>query len=165
MDRRSLTSQNQNRDDTNTHVKSAGLAYERVLRFKTMPKDFPSRPIDAYKAIIDQLVTETSHGVSERLVAEEGFFSNAEGEESENSFVQSLSNDQRQVLSRMLHVERTSAIHDVLANLTWWITTHGVRLTFQGETMPVELSGMGLHGDYVGRLNGWEWPGSGEKPT
>ena len=58
----------------------------------------------------------------------------------------------------MVHDERTSAIHDVLADLTWWITTRRVGLTFNGQPMPVELSGMGLHGDYVGRLNGWEWP-------
>jgi hypothetical protein len=35
----------------------------------------PSRPIDAYKEIIDQLVTETSHGVNERLVVREKGFS------------------------------------------------------------------------------------------
>ena len=32
----------------------------------------PSRPIDAYKEIIDQLVTETSRGVTEKLVVREG---------------------------------------------------------------------------------------------
>jgi hypothetical protein len=24
--------------------------------------------------------------------------------------------------------------------------------------MPVDLSGMGLHGDYIGRRDDWEWP-------
>jgi hypothetical protein len=32
----------------------------------------PARPIDAYKAIIDELVSETSHSVHERSIVEEG---------------------------------------------------------------------------------------------
>lgn len=117
-----------------------------------------SRPIDAYKAIIDQLVTETSYGVSERLVAQEGIFSRSPDEDSFNTFVRSLTAKQQEILAKMLHIERTSAIHDVLAILSWWMEAGEVGLTFRRESMPVDLSGMGLHGDYVGRLNDWEWP-------
>ena len=41
------------------------------------PYSQPSRAIGAYKAIIDQLAAETSHGVSERLVVEEEYKSAA----------------------------------------------------------------------------------------
>lgn len=118
----------------------------------------PSRPIDAYKAIIDQLVTETSHGISESLVVEESIWSKAPNEEAANAFVRSLSGEQRRLLAHLLQQERTSAIHDVLAVLTWWISARSVGLTFEGSSMPIELSGMGLHGDYIGRLNNWQWP-------
>ena len=118
----------------------------------------PARPIEAYKAIIDELVSETSHSVHERSIVEEGVWLKARDAEPANAFVRSLSLDQRRMLARVVHDERTAAIHDVLALLTWWISTRGVRLTFQREPMPVELSGQGLHGDYVGRLNDWEWP-------
>lgn len=118
----------------------------------------PSRPIDAYKAIIDQLVTETSHGISVRLVVEESIWSKAPNEEAANAFVRSLSGEQRRLLAHLVQQERTSAIHDVLAVLTWWISARGVGLTFEGCSMPIELSGMGLHGDYIGRLNNWQWP-------
>jgi hypothetical protein len=117
-----------------------------------------SRPLDAYKAIVDQLVRETSHGVSETLVAQEGIFSKAPAEEVFNSFVHSLSPEQREMLAKMLHAERTAAIHDVLAVLSWWVEAGGLGFTFRGESMPVDLSGMGLHGDYVGRQHDWEWP-------
>lgn len=120
----------------------------------------PFRPIDAYKAIIDQLVDETSHSVHERLVVDEGVWLKTPDEEPANAFVQSLTGEQRRILARILHDERTAAIHDVLAVLTWWISTRGVGLTFRGEPMPVELSGQGLHGDYVGRLTDWKWPES-----
>lgn len=117
-----------------------------------------SLPVDAYKAIIDQLVSETSYGVSEKLVATEGIFSRAPAEQEFNSFVQALSFEQREALAKMLHSERTAAIHDVLAVLSWWIDVGSVGFTFRGESMPVDLSGMGLHGDYVGRQHDWEWP-------
>ncbi|MBZ5504070.1 MAG: hypothetical protein LAO78_01165 [Acidobacteriia bacterium] len=122
----------------------------------------PSRPIEAYKAIIDQLVTETSHGVNERLVREQGIFRGARDEQGIHAFVQSLTTEQRSTLAQMLQTERIGAIHDVLAVFTWWILARKVGLTFRGEAMPVELSGMGLHGDYIGRLGDWEWPGDGD---
>ena len=120
-----------------------------------------SRPIDAYKAIVDQLVRETSHGVSEKLVVQEGIFSKAPAEEVFNSFVDSLSPEQREMVAKMLHAERTAAIHDVLAVLSWWVEAGGLGFTFRGESMPVDLSGMGLHGDYVGRQQDWESPDDG----
>ena len=62
----------------------------------------------------------------------------------------------------MLNDERMGAIHDALAVLTWWISSQGLGLTFWDEFMPVELSGAGLHGDYIGRRDGWEWPNDGD---
>jgi len=117
----------------------------------------PSRPSDAYKEIIDQLVTETSHGVNERLVVREGGFSETSDSRIFNPFLNALSNEQRQMLAQMLHAVRISAIHDVLADLTWWVDAGGVGFTFRGEPMSVGIEG-GLHLDYIGRLNGWKWP-------
>jgi hypothetical protein len=120
--------------------------------------DTPATPSDAYKSMIDQLVSETRLYGSGLLVAERGVFSNAPDHREYNAFIQSLSPEQRTLLGRMLSEERDSAIHDVLASLTWWMTARDVGLTYRGEQMPIELSGMGLHGDYVGRRDGWEWP-------
>jgi len=58
----------------------------------------------------------------------------------------------------MLRTERRGAIHDVLARLTWWVECEGLGLTLDKTPMPVDLSGMGLHGDFVGRMADWEWP-------
>ena len=117
-----------------------------------------SSPKEAYKAIIDQLVGGTSFGVTEKLVREQGIFSKAPSERHFNGLVQSLSGEQQRMLAEMLHLERTAAIHDVLAVLSWWAGAGGVGFTFRGQAMPVDLSGMGLHGDYVGRQEGWAWP-------
>jgi hypothetical protein len=121
----------------------------------------PTTPVDAYKAIIDQLVEDTS-GVAEKLLREEGIWSRAPGAKVENAFVKSLTAEQRNLLAEMIRNERVSAIGMVLSNLTWWLLCRDVGLTFRGEPMPFELSGMGPHGDYIGRLDDWEWPS--EKP-
>jgi len=117
----------------------------------------PSRPIDAYKEIIDQLVTETSHGVTEKIVVREGGFLETSDDRIFNPFLKSLSTEQRQMLAQMLHAERTSAIGGVLAVLEWWVVARGVGLTFRGDALPVDLY-EGLLGDYIGRLDEWEWP-------
>lgn len=118
----------------------------------------PSRPVDVYKAIIDELVNETSAGGAAKPVAEKGFFSKAPAHRKFNEFITSLSSEHRELLSKMLQEERDDAIHDVLAVLSWWIDCREVAFTFCGELMPVDLSGMGLHGDYIGRRDGWKWP-------
>lgn len=120
--------------------------------------DAPTTPRDAYKAMIDQLVTETRMYGAGSQVAENGIFSNAPDHQEYNAFIRSLSPAQRALLARMLSEERDGTIHDVLAALTWWLTARDVGLTFRGEPMPTELSGEGLHGDYIGRRDGWEWP-------
>jgi hypothetical protein len=118
----------------------------------------PTTPIDAYKAIIDQLLNETRRLGSSEHVAKSSIFSKAPAHRVFNDFIGSLNQPQRKLLANMLQEERDGAIHDVLAALTWWVISRGVGLTFHGEPMPVDLSGMGLHGDYVGRREGWDWP-------
>ena len=120
--------------------------------------DAPSTPRDAYKAMIDQLVAETRIYGAGSQVAEKSIFSNAPDHQEYNAFIRSLTLAQRALLARMLSEERDGTIHDVLATLTWWLTAGDVGLTFRGEPMPIELSGEGLNGDYIGRRDGWEWP-------
>ena len=118
----------------------------------------PTTPVDAYKAIIDQLLNETRRLGSSEHVAKSGIFSKAPAHREFNDFIGSLNRTQRELLASMLQEERDGSIHDVLAALTWWVIARGVGLTFHGEPMPADLSGMGLHGDYVGRREGWDWP-------
>ena len=117
----------------------------------------PSTPYTVYTAIIDQLVNQTSRGLSERMVRESGVHSNAPWHDEMNKFVFPLDRAQRNTLADMLKQERIGAIHDVLAVLTWWMTCRDVQLTFRGQPMPKGVEG-GLHYDYIGRLQDWEWP-------
>jgi hypothetical protein len=122
------------------------------------------RPVDAYKALVDQLVNETAHSVTQQLVTERGYFLETADNAVFNKLVRALTPQQRGLLGDMLLQERCDAIHDVLAVLTDWASIKGLAFTFEGQPMPVDLSGMGLHGDFVGRLDGWEWPDN-DDPT
>lgn len=119
--------------------------------------DAPRTPALAYRQIIDQLVAG-SESLEARLVRTEGVLSKAPEQQAANQFVARLNSQDRATLAAILTNERQSAIHDVLATLSWWIDCREVALTYQGDPMPVDVSGQGMHGDYVGRLTDWPWP-------
>jgi hypothetical protein len=59
------------------HAEHSHVLFREGRRTKTegsTPMANPARPIDAYKALIDQLVNETSHSVAAKIVAERGTF-------------------------------------------------------------------------------------------
>jgi hypothetical protein len=122
----------------------------------------PSTPLEAYKAIIDDLVKQSSWSVSADLVEQIGapWRGPGPGEpeaEGARELVASLGAEQRRALAWLLREERWGAFHDVLAQLEWWIDCRGVELTFNGERVPVNFA-EGMHCDFVGRRTGWEWP-------
>src|SRR5262249_7349735 len=116
------------------------------------------RPIDVYKEIIDQLVNETTQSVSQKLVTERGFFLETSAHAVFNELVRSLTPEKRTLLVTLSLAARRSPAQDSLALWTCWILGGGLAFTFEGGPMPVELSGQGLHGDFIGRLQGWDWP-------
>lgn len=113
---------------------------------------------DAYKTLIDQAVEQArGHGRSERI-SKDCIFSKAPAHRRFNEFIGSLTAEQRVLLADMLQEERRGTIHDLFARLTEWIDLDGLGFTLHEQPMPVDFSGMGLHGDFVGRLDDWEWP-------
>jgi hypothetical protein len=68
-----------------------------------------------------------------------------------------LSPQQREVLAELLVWERAAAVHDVLAYLDWATTTDVIEMKATGEGSLFK-SEDSLHGDYMARLTGWNWP-------
>jgi len=112
---------------------------------------------DIYKKFIDDLV-EDEINVSAKLIEEQGIYAKDDELHSLNDFVSRLNEVDRDILIKMLKEERKNVTHDILATLTWLIDCYDVTICHKGKEMPVQLSGMGLHGDYIGRIQGWEWP-------
>jgi hypothetical protein len=111
---------------------------------------------ETYREFIDRLV-DAAPSLAARLVREESIASKAPAAAAANELVSRLSLADRTTLATMLDAERSGAIHDVLASLTWWLHTGRVRWSAGGVPMPAGREG-GLHCDYIGRLDGWEWP-------
>ena len=112
-----------------------------------------------YRKIIDQLVNETRTNSAYSKRASENQQFPVESEQVEfNDLLTSLTSEQRLLLSKVLLQERSSSIHDVLAVFSWWVECRGFGFSLNDQPMPVGLSGMGMHGDYVGRVDNWAWP-------
>src|SRR5215470_11335451 len=80
------------------------LIAERVRKAQHLMAD-PTPPIDAYKALIDQLVNETSRSVMARNVAERGAFPETSAHAVFNDLIGSLPAERRRLLSQMLEEE------------------------------------------------------------
>lgn len=127
-----------------------------------MSEDSPPTPREAYRRFIDECVNQTP-GVTAQRIVEHGHVAPYPQDEfpeqiEYNELVASLEPKQREVLARLCNSERQNAMHDVLACLTWWLDCGGISMQFNNEPLPVDESGMGLHGDFVGRSQGWDWP-------
>jgi hypothetical protein len=122
------------------------------------PTKTPTTPEEAYKAIIDQFANDTRLRGGGTQVKAKGIYSKAPAHQRYNDFIQSLTTEQKNLLSDMLKHEREAAIHDLLSDLTWWMVCREVGLTFRGQPMPTELAGEGLHGDFISRTMGYPWP-------
>jgi uncharacterized protein DUF6547 len=123
-------------------------------------REVPEDPAEVYKWIIDDCVNFAKDVRAERIRSGIPYSPN-DPSAPEELLLKSLSPAHRKTLAQMLDESRSGGVHDLLARLTWWIDCHGLRLTYRGQPVPVDFSGMGLHGDYIGRLDQeekWKWP-------
>ncbi len=113
--------------------------------------------MSVYENFIDELVEKSKQSNSKMLI-DEGIYSRGLDGEKYNKFVSSLSIEQRELLAEMFKLEREGSVHEVLAELTWFIDCKNVTLNQYGKVVETGYEG-GLHQDYIGRKSGnWEWP-------
>ena len=117
-----------------------------------------SKAAVAYRCLIDDAVEQARGATMSEWVVKKRMYSKAPAHRRFNVFIRSLSVEQRKLLADLLRDVRQGTIHDLFANWTWWIECKGLGFTLNKKPMPVDMSGMGLHGDFVGRLDDWAWP-------
>jgi hypothetical protein len=115
----------------------------------------------AYRSLIDAAVEQARGADLSDRIEKKLSYSKAPTHRRFNAFIRSLTADQRRLLADLLREERRGTIHNIFAHWTWWIVCKGLGFTLNKKPMPVDLSGMGLHGDFIGRLTDWEWPDDG----
>jgi len=113
-------------------------------------------PIKVYQKLIDDFVEMTNSNRYDGIVNQKSY-SHAKGDEKYNEFLSELNESQRKILVNIIDRERESVVHDILAELTWWIDCEELTICHRGIDLPKYFEG-GLHYDYIGRINGWKWP-------
>ena len=119
----------------------------------------------AYMRFIDEMVEIANRDVKSDLISKNGHpertnvggFRLKQDESARKALFLSLSDEQRRLLTEMLHDSRSSAIHGVLAYLEWGIATERLKMSWEGESIlnnPCETVLL----DYVSREEGYKWP-------
>ncbi|MFN3166579.1 MAG: DUF6547 family protein [Phycisphaeraceae bacterium] len=77
----------------------------------------PESPMAAYKALIDLCVEHAIASHTVTRIESSGIYSNALAHNEYNQFLQSLTDNQRKLISDMLIDTRSSVVHDILSEL------------------------------------------------
>jgi Family of unknown function (DUF6547) len=110
--------------------------------------------LDLYKELIDALVAKTGADALAAWVRK-GSYPDVPGNEDINGLLVSLTDEQRQIVARMVHEARSDGFHDAIVVM---LTEGGFRMTKDGAELPFEPFGTESYFDYVARLAGQEWP-------
>lgn len=110
--------------------------------------------LDLYKELIDALVYRTGADALAAWVRK-GSYPDVPGNEDVNALLGSLTNDQRQIIARMVHDARLGGFHDAIVEM---LCEGGYRLSKNGVELPHEPFGTESYFDYIARLAGQAWP-------
>ena len=117
--------------------------------------------IEDYRALIDE-IARYRNCVSSRWVRERRRWPDLPENKPIEAFLESVSDEHREVLAQMLQDACDEGAHTVLAVLTDEINLSGYRLTRNGRELPVEPYGTQLYWDWLARADGDEWPPDAE---
>ena len=147
-------------------TETATELHERLIKATTINWEEKScdgmTHFEFYKNFIDSLVfgyLSISVPITQ-LVEREEFSPEDTKNDQWLQFLSGLTREQRDLIASNLLKERRATIHDLLAQLTYWIDCAGMQIMRNGEPVPTGLNG-GMHYDYIGRLDDedrWEWP-------
>lgn len=112
-----------------------------------------------YKAFIDGLVNRRDDVVARRVRQKNPWLPTAsETLTRQNPIIESLNDEDRDVIADMLQHAREGGIHDTLVHFSEAIHFDGLRLVVDGTPLPVESFGTELFWDWTARCAGDVWP-------
>lgn len=114
-----------------------------------------SKELELYEAFIDGLVNRKD-GVEARWIIEKGY-PQVEENKAINDFLTTLTDEQKELLARMVQDAREGGIHDTLAYMNEMMDCDGLVLSQEGEVYPYDEFDS-MHYDFVCRCEGDEWP-------
>lgn len=118
-----------------------------------------------YRAFIDGLVEVSRLNVDADQIRANGHAERTNtrdlplsaDEQARKALLLSLDRNGREIVARMLEVERQAAIHDVLAHLDWAVAADRLDLG-AGGTSFADLAEDSFHFDFIARVAADPWP-------
>jgi hypothetical protein len=107
--------------------------------------DDPRSAREAYRAILAQLAEASDASITARALKSGRLFLPGSYHAKFNELISSLDDQQRSMLAELFVDERTSAVFDALALLSWWVECNNVRIAFKGKRLPIGEDGQGMH--------------------
>lgn len=113
-----------------------------------------NKGLEYYKKFIDGLV-EQKKGVHSKWILEKGYPNN-EDNRCYNELLASLSQEQKEILVKLVEEARLGGIHDTLAYMNEKMDCDGLVLSQNGEVFPYDEF-ESMHYDFICRCEGDEW--------
>lgn len=113
------------------------------------------KQLELYKSFVDGLV-ERKESITARRVLSEGLPNTANNAQ-DNQILSTMSQEQRELLAKLLTQERISGMHDTLSYINELMDLEDLKLIQDGEALD-NNNFESLHYDFISRLEGDEWP-------
>lgn len=114
-----------------------------------------SKGIELYKEFIDGMVSR-KNGTDAKRILGKGY-PDTEEKRPYNELLAALSDEQKQVLAKLVQSAREGGIHDTLAYMDEMIDCDGLELLQNGEKFVTDKFDS-MHYDFICRCEGAEWP-------
>lgn len=112
--------------------------------------------LDLYKALIDALVAVSPDAAATWV--RNGSYPDVPDNEDINALLAPLTDEQRQIIARMIQEAKVGGIHDAVVVL---LDDGGYRVSRDGIELPYQPFGTESHFDYIARLDGPDWSEAG----
>ena len=113
------------------------------------------KQLELYKSFVDGLV-ERKESITARRVLSEGLPNTADNAQ-DNQVLSTMSQEQRELVAKLLTQERISGMHDTLSYINELMDLEDLKLIQYGEALD-NNNFESLHYDFMCRLEGDEWP-------
>lgn len=113
------------------------------------------KQLELYKSFVDGLV-ERKESITARRILSEGLPNTADNAQ-DNQILSTMSQEQRELLAKLLTQERISGMHDTLSYINELIDLEDLKLIQDGEALD-NNNFESLHYDFISRLEGDELP-------
>ena len=112
-----------------------------------------SKAVELYRQLVDELAERSANYPPAEWTRNGEVFGTVEQKTKRQAVLSKLTAEEREVLAEYLTETYTDGVYDTITNLEWYFSVKGVKMTVDGEELPIKNMG----DDFIGRRDGDEW--------